>query len=65
MFAIQDSLIKILLFKITQNLTGASVIVTCLDWVGNEATGRITCLMDNEKIPIHGTDNFLIAIDAF
>ena len=36
------------------NLTGASVIVTCLDWVGNEATGRITCLMDNEKIPIHG-----------
>ena len=36
------------------NLIGASVIVTCLDWVGNEATGRITCLMDNEKIPIHG-----------
>ena len=35
-------------------LIGASVIVTCLDWVGSEATGRITCLMDNEKIPIHG-----------
>ena len=33
----------------------ASVIVTCLDWVGNEETGRITCLMDKAKaIPIHG-----------
>ena len=35
--------------------TGASIIVTCLDWVGDENTGRITCVMDKPKlIPIHG-----------
>ena len=36
---------KIKIIKIS--LKGCSLIVTCLDWVGDAHTGRITCVMDS------------------